>query len=89
MVKIVHDVELNTCHDIRHWRACDACGGISDDRRMIDVAKCGVQSMYHDVCAVSAFTQEEILRLPLEELNKFTLHATGVALMKAIMKQVD
>lgn len=86
---MAHDVELKSCHDIRHWRACDACGDLGDDRRMIDVAKCGVQSMYHDACAVSAFPQEEILRLPLEELNKFTLHATGVELMKAIMKQCE
>lgn len=88
MQEMAHDVELKTSHDIRHWRACDACGDLGDDRRMIDVTKCGlIGRIYHDACAVSAFTPEEILRLPLEELNKFTLQATGVELMKAILEQ--
>ena len=87
---MAHDFELRTCHNIRHLRTCDACGDLGDDRRLIDVTKCGlIGRLYHDACAVSAFTQAEILQLPMEELNKFTLHATGVALMKAIMKKAD
>lgn len=86
---MAHEVDLRTAHDVRHLRTCDACGDLGDDRMMIDVGALGVQSMYHDGCAVSAFTQAEILRLPVEELNKFTLHATGVKLMKAIMKACE
>lgn len=86
---MAHDIDLKNAHDVRHMGTCGACGDLGDGRRMIDVGKLGVQSMYHDICAVSAFTHAEILRLPMEELNKFTLHATGVPLMKAIMKACE
>lgn len=78
-----HDVELRTCHDIRHWCVCARCGYLGDDRRMITVGA----EQYHDACAVANFTTAQILEMPIDELNKFTLCATGINLMKAIMKR--
>jgi len=85
----MHDVKLKASHDVRHLRTCDACGDLGDDRRMIDLSSIGVCSMYHDFCAVQAFAQEQILKLRESELNKFSLSATGVELMKAIVAQLD
>lgn len=78
-----HDVELRTAHDIRHWCPCAKCGYLGDDRRMIAVGA----DQFHDACAVAQFTTAQILELSIDELNKFTLYATGVNLMKAIMKR--
>lgn len=78
-----HDVELRTCHDIRHWCGCARCGYLGDDRRMIKIGT----DRYHDTCVVAKLTTAAILELPIDELNKFTLYATGVNLMKAIMKR--
>lgn len=80
-----HDVELRTCHDIRHWRGCARCGYLGDDRLMIAIGA----DHYHDACAVAAFTTAQILEMQIDELNKFTLYATGVNLMKAIMKRAS
>lgn len=70
-------------HDIRHWRSCVHCGFLGDDRRMIAVKA----DHYHDACAVVTFTTAQILEMPIDELNKFTLYATGANLMKKIMKR--
>lgn len=68
-------------HDVRHLTVCDACGEIGDDRTMIRHNTLG---NYHGECAVQ-FLGDEILDLPWEEREKFTIGDVGVDLMKKLL----
>jgi hypothetical protein len=59
-----------TAHDVRHITPCDGCGGIGDDRDMIQAA---LRSWVHVECAFSHLGTENILALPAKERVKLRL----------------
>jgi hypothetical protein len=84
-MKVRNEVELKTCHDIRHWKTCVGCGGLGDDRKMLNYKG----ALHHGACLVELIDRKHILTMPDSELAKFTLEAAGVPLMKALLARHD
>jgi hypothetical protein len=82
-LKRISQVELKTCHDIRHWAPCKGCGGLGDDRQMLSYQG----APYHGACLVALLDRRTILKLPAAELGKLTLGDTGAPLMKALVNR--
>lgn len=78
-----------TAHDVRHLRACTACGELGDDRMMIHCMVWGVMEHFHDECAVQKLGEYGVLKLPLDELNKISIGAAGPDLMRKIIDRAS
>lgn len=76
--------ERITAHDVRHLRACTACGELGDNRTMIRCMVWGIGETMHDECAVKKLG-DYVLKLPVEELNKISIGAAGSGLMRKIV----
>lgn len=74
-----------TAHDVRYLKACTACGELGDNRTMVKCMVWGCLEQFHDTCAVEKFGNY-VLKLPAEELDKISIKAAGVELMRKIME---
>lgn len=83
-MKARNEIELKTCHDIRHWTECGICNGIGDDRKMLVWSRMYV----HGACLVETVDAKHIMRLPEKELSKLTLADMGPALAKRLLNKM-
>jgi hypothetical protein len=84
-MKVRNEVELKTCHDIRHLAGCATCSGVGDDRRMLKFRG----GLHHGACLVEQVDRKHLLKMPTEELNKLTLGDAGVPFIKAMLKVLE
>ena len=78
---------LETCHDVRHLRACRGCSGLGDKRSMIQIERGKSARHYHGRCYIASHGMTLFLRLPKEETEKLTLNDIGSKAMKALLKR--
>jgi len=74
---------LKTAHDVRHFRGCDHCGQIGDDRFMPKIPD---GKTVHGFCALELLGEEGLTRLPKAESRKLTLAEIGVPAMKRLVE---
>lgn len=78
-------------HDVRHLCICTSCGKIGDDREMIAIGG----DRAHGCCVFDVLGMSAVLRLPVEELKKFSIDdlggfgGDGVQNMKRLCQRLD
>ncbi len=71
--------EALTAHDVRHLKTCTSCGELADDRMTV--------WHMHPECYYRAYGEADVLGLPIDDQNKFSLGDIPASLMKRLLDQ--
>ena len=83
------NIILAKAHDVRHLRTCVWCGGLGDDRNMVEIAPTRYEERWHPRCFFEEWGESYVLELRHQHQMKFRLCDIPKSLMKKLVDRHD